>query len=112
MAYDRELADRIREALAGVEQVREVRMFGGLSFMVNGKIAVTANAGGQLMVRCDPDRIEALLKHKGASWPEMRGHKMSKGWIVVDEGGTASNQAFTFWLNEALDYNTKASAGD
>ena len=68
MAYDRELADRIREALAGVTQVREVRMFGGLSFMVNGKIAVTANAGGQLMVRCDPDRIEALLEREGATF--------------------------------------------
>ncbi|MEU5891645.1 TfoX/Sxy family protein [Streptomyces sp. NPDC047461] len=111
MAYDRELADRIREALAAVAQVREVRMFGGLSFMVNGKITATANAGGQLMVRCDPDRVEALVEREGASWPEMRGRKMSKGWIVVDDGGTASDQAFNFWLNEALDYNTKVSAG-
>ncbi|MFF4214156.1 TfoX/Sxy family protein [Streptomyces sp. NPDC001796] len=112
MAYDKDLADRIREALAGEARVREVRMFGGLTFMVNDKMTATANTHGQLMVRCDPDRVEELLERDGADWPEMRGRRMSKGWIVVDAYGTESEEAFNSWIEEALSYNRKANGGD
>ena len=95
MAYDKALAERIRDALSGEDDVEEVKMFGGLSFMVNGKLAASANSHGNIMVRCDPDRVDELLTHKGASWPEMRGKPMSKGWIVVDRTGTSSNVEFT-----------------
>jgi TfoX/Sxy family transcriptional regulator of competence genes len=109
MAYDKELADRIRDALSGEAPVREVRMFGGITFMVNDKMTATANTHGQLMVRCDPDRVEELLAREGADWPEMRGRKMSQGWIVVDAYGTESDEAFNFWIEEALTYNRKVS---
>ncbi|MGI5487990.1 TfoX/Sxy family protein [Microtetraspora malaysiensis] len=112
MAYDPELADRIREALSEEADVREVKMFGGLAYMVNGKLAVTADSHGRLMVRCDPDRVEALLQREGAFWPEMRGRRMSKGWMVVDAGGTESDEAFDSWIREALDYNEKETAGE
>lgn len=106
MAYDRELADRIREALSDLD-VREVSMFGGLTFMVNGRMTATANTQGDLMVRCDPDRAEELLQKPGAEWPSMRGRKMSKGWVVVTAEGTDSEDDFSQWISEAVRYNTK-----
>ncbi|WDV49692.1 TfoX/Sxy family protein [Streptomyces coeruleorubidus] len=112
MAYDQELADRIREALSTQRQVREVRMFGALAFMVNGSMAVTADADGRLMVRCDPDRAEKLLEREGADWAEMRGKPMGKGWIVVADHGIESDEAFDGWMTEALDYNRKVSGSD
>ena len=102
MAYNRDLADRVREALAG-RPVREVSMFGGLAFMVDGKMAATADSHGDLMVRCDPARVEALLERDGARWPSMRGRKMSRGWIVVAAANVASDEVLTSWIREALD---------
>ena len=105
MAYDKELADRIRDALEGAGEVREVKMFGGITFMVNEMMTATANTHGMLMVRCDPERADALLERPGADWPERRGRKMSKGWIVVDEAGTESEADFISWIDEALAFN-------
>lgn len=110
MAYDRDLADRIREALSG-RPVREVGMFGGLAFMVNEKMAATANAQGDLMVRCDPSQMDVLLERDGAHWPHMRGRKMSKGWIVIDAEHVKSDKGLGFWIGEALDYNRKVTGG-
>ncbi|MGA4838182.1 TfoX/Sxy family protein [Streptomyces sp. G45] len=112
MAYDKELADRVRDALSGEHQVREVKMFGSLAFMVNGKMAATANPDGRLMLRCDPERTDALLERDGAEWPEMRGKLMSKGWIVVADYGIETEEAFDSWMAEALDYNKKVSGSD
>jgi TfoX/Sxy family transcriptional regulator of competence genes len=112
MAYDLELADRIREALSGESQVREVKMFGSLAFMVNGSMAATANSDGRLMIRCDPDKAEKLLEREGADWAEMRGKPMGKGWIVVADYGIESDEAFDGWIAEALDYNRKVSGSD
>jgi hypothetical protein len=108
MAYDRELADRVRAALAG-HPVREVSMFGGLSFMVGGKLTATANTRGDLMVRCDPARARELLEHDGAHWPEMRGRRMSEGWIVVAAGHVESDEALKWWIDEALAYNAQVT---
>ncbi|MFD0901834.1 TfoX/Sxy family protein [Actinomadura sediminis] len=108
MAHDEDVANRVREALADERDVREVRMFGGLAFMVRGKMAATANAGGRLMVRCDPDRADELLERPGASWPEMRGKRMAKGWIVVD---AAVDDDFGLWMREALAYNRRTTGG-
>src|SRR5262245_48399115 len=110
MPYDRDLADRIREALQG-RSVREVSMFGGLTFMVNGKMAANANTSGDLMVRCDPLRVESLLERDGAQWPKMRGRKMSKGWIVVEAEQVRTARALKSWIQEALDYNEKVTDG-
>lgn len=109
MAYDKELADRIREALAAERDVREVKMFGSLAFMVNGNMVVTAGAEGRLMVRCDPDRAEELLTRRGADWAEMRGKRMGKGWIVVEAPGIDADEDLDSWMAEALDFNRKVS---
>ena len=105
MAYNLELADRIREVLAGQAEVREVGMFGGLAFLVDEKMAVSANRGGGLMVRVDPARVEDLLA-KGAQEAQMsRGRRMSKGWLVVDPETVLDDDDLEFWVGVALDYN-------
>jgi hypothetical protein len=111
MAYDREIAERIRQALAGQSAVREVAMFGGLSFMVHGKIAVVARNDGDLMVRCDPDRVDDLLADTAAVRAEMKGRPMSKGWVVVGADRIGSADDLHFWLGLALDHNHRATGG-
>ncbi|MEV5570937.1 TfoX/Sxy family protein [Spirillospora sp. NPDC052269] len=96
-----ELAGRVRAALAGRDDVREVRMFGGLAFMVAERLAVSAHPDGHLLVHCAPDRADDLLVCEGAHWAEMRGKPMSKGWISVDAEGVASDEALTLWITEA-----------
>jgi hypothetical protein len=106
MTYNRELAHRIRAAL-GEHDVREVPMFGGLTFMVCGRMTATANTHGDLMVRCDPARADELLTKPEASWPEMRGKPMSKGWIAVSADGITSDADLAAWIGEAVAYTMK-----
>jgi TfoX N-terminal domain len=112
MAYDRELADRIRGVLADQPSVREVSMFGGLSFMVNEKLTVGANAHGDLMIRCDPERVDDLLGEEAADWAAMNGRKMSKGWLVIGAEGIDSAEDLDFWIGLALEYNEKVNKKD
>jgi len=109
VGYSKELADRIREALADEPAVREVSMFGGRSFLVNGKLALTANHQGDLMLRCDPARV-AELTGKGAKLAQMRGRQMSSGWITVSSGDVQAEHDLAFWLGVALQHN-KAVTG-
>jgi len=107
MAYDKKLAERIREALIG-HPFKEVNMFGGLSFMVNEKLAISATTQGDLMIRCDPEHVDDLVGKEGAQWAEMRGKKMKKGWIRIDSTGTKGEQDLAFWIDVALQYNKQA----
>lgn len=110
MVYNRDLADRIRSALADQPAVREVNMFGGLSFMVNGKMAVGANNSGDLLLRCDPTQVDELLAERGAQHAEMgKGRQMSKGWMVVRAEGIDSEEDFDYWIGIALEYNEKVT---
>jgi hypothetical protein len=104
VAYSKELADRIRQAIAAEPAVREVGMFGGLSFLVNEKLALTANNRGDLMLRCDPARVGELTE-KGAKAAEMRGRQMSRGWIIVGSDDLQADEDFAFWIGVALEYN-------
>jgi hypothetical protein len=111
MAYDRDLADRIRATLADQAAVREVDMFGGLTFMVNEKLTVTANTRGDLMVRADPARVDDLIaENDAAEWAEMNGRQMSKGWLVIGAENVEDDEDLNFWVSVALDYNRKAPA--
>ena len=77
------LVDRIRTALTG-RDVREVPMFGGISFMVDGRLLVSSRRAGDLLVRIDPARREQVLALPGASPAEMRtGRRMGDAWVVV-----------------------------
>ena len=107
MPYDRVLADRIRDSLAHLPSVDEVSMFGGLSFLVNGKMAVNANTHGDLMIRCDPDHVDELLDRDGAQLAQMGKRKMSKGWLRIHSEGIEGESDLDFWIEEALKFNAK-----
>ena len=83
MAYDEELAGRIRELVAGEPGLEEKKMFGGLGFMVGGNMAVAASGQGGLLVRVDPAESDALDASTPAYPMEMRGRQMA-GWLRVD----------------------------
>src|SRR4051794_16312913 len=83
MAYDEDLANRLRELLAGESGVVEKKMFGGLAFLIGGHMAVAASGKGGLMLRCDPDQTEALLASEQAHPFEMRGRELD-GWLRVE----------------------------
>lgn len=82
MAYDPELADRLREAVSGVEDLTEQRMFGGLAFLVNGNMAVAASGDGGLLVRVDPAEAGEWIDGERVAPMVMRGREM-RGWLKV-----------------------------
>jgi hypothetical protein len=86
VAYDEELAERIRELVAGEPRLSEKKMFGGLAFLVGGNMAVAASGQGGLLVRVDPEESEALVASSDARPMEMRGREMA-GWLRVDPPG-------------------------
>ena len=112
MADEREvLADRLRRALADEPTTREMRMFGGLSFLVNDKIVVAAQRDGGLLVRVDPARNSELIGRPGASQPEMgRGRSMGPGWIRVSGDAIGSDEELAFWLRAAMEFQAGGRA--
>src|SRR5271154_2475786 len=73
MAYDQELADRIRRLTASAPDLTEKKMFGGLAFLIAGNMAIAASSQGGAMVRVDPQQSDALVATTTASLVEMRG---------------------------------------
>ena len=108
MAYNETLADHIREALVQQEDVEEKRMFGGLCFMVNGKMCLGV-LHDDLMCRIDPDALEEALERNGCRTMEFSGKPM-KGFVFVDETGWQHKADFMHWVNLALAYNPKPKA--
>ena len=78
MAYEEDLANRIRELIAGDPDVTEKRMFGGLAFLVGGNMSVAASGQGGLMVRVDPAQTDALVTEPHARPLEMRGRAIAR----------------------------------
>jgi TfoX/Sxy family transcriptional regulator of competence genes len=111
VVYSKDLVDRIRDALAAHPSVREVRMLGGLSFMVNEKMVVCVRSDGDLLVRSDPEQADELLTLEGACSAEMgAGRPMSKSWISVGQEAIATEAGVDFWIEVALEYNKRAAA--
>jgi len=103
MAYDEDLADRIREQLAGEPGVSEQRMFGGLAFLVGGHMAVAASGQGGLMVRVDPAQTDALVAAPHAEPFVMRGRPM-QGWLRVATEGVAGEGELAPWVQRGVAY--------
>jgi TfoX/Sxy family transcriptional regulator of competence genes len=102
MAYDEDLADRIREKLAGEEAVTEKKMFGGLAFLVNGNMCAAASGQGGLLARVDPaESDDALGSSSHAELMEMRGRKM-EGWIRVASEGVSSDRDLASLVERSL----------
>jgi TfoX/Sxy family transcriptional regulator of competence genes len=103
MAYDEDLANLIRELLAGEAGVTEQRMFGGLAFLVGGNMAVAASGKGGLMVRVPREETDALLAEAHARPFEMRGREMP-GWLRIDPEGVRSERELAPWVRRGLGY--------
>jgi TfoX/Sxy family transcriptional regulator of competence genes len=103
MAYDEELAERIRELVQTEEGVSERTMFGGLAFLVNGNLAVSASGQGGLLLRVDPAESEPLLEEPHVEPFVMRGRSMS-GWLRVGEEGLKADNRLERWVALGLSY--------
>jgi TfoX/Sxy family transcriptional regulator of competence genes len=103
MAYDEELADRVRELIAGERGIDERRMFGGLAMMLNGNMAVVIRGRGGLMVRVDPAESDRWLAERGARATEMRGRPM-RGWVTVDAAACAKSADLRRWVGRGIGY--------
>jgi TfoX/Sxy family transcriptional regulator of competence genes len=103
VAYDEQLADRIRDAVQSEQGVTEKRMFGGLAFLINGNMAVSASGQGGLLLRVDPAATEALIDDPHAERAVMRGRAMD-GWLRIDAQALASDGEFERWVNQGVTY--------
>ena|SRR5438270_687342 len=103
MAYDEDLANRIRELIAAEPDVTEQRMFGGLAFLVRGNMSVAASGQGGLLLRVDPEETDALLRRSHARPFEMRGREM-QGWLRVDSEGVRTKRQLEPWVRRGVEY--------
>ena len=103
MAYDEDLANRIREVLAPQPGVDEKAMFGGLAFLLGGRMAVAVSSRGGLMVRVVPDDTEALLRRAHVSPMVMAGRE-TRGWLRIDAEGVKTKRQLASWIARGVDY--------
>ena len=103
MAYDEDLANRLRELLADEGGVTEKKMFGGLAFLIAGNMSVAASGQGGLMVRVAPEDTDALVAKPHARPFEMRGREM-QGWLRVDAEGLRTKRQLEPWVRRGVAY--------
>lgn len=103
MAYDEDLADRIRELLGDQPGLTEQRMFGGLAFLIGGNLAVGASGRGGLLVRVDKTQAAALVERAGVRMMEMRGRPM-RGWLQVDSEQLGTDRQLAEWVELGMSY--------
>ena len=103
MAYDEDLADRLRSLLADEDAVAEKRMFGGLAFLIGGHMAVAAGSDGGLMARFDPAETDARVAEPGVGPMVMRGREMD-GWARVEAAAVADDEALRPWVDRGVAY--------
>jgi TfoX/Sxy family transcriptional regulator of competence genes len=103
VAYDEDLANRIRELVSAEPGVTEKRMFGGLAFLVNGNMSVSASGQGGLLLHVDPAETDALLSKPHARRFEMRGRAM-QGWLRVDAEGLRTKAQLERWVARGVAY--------
>ena len=103
MAYDEDLAHRIRELIASERGVEEKRMFGGLAFLINGNMSVAVSGQGGLMVRVPPDETEKLLTRDHVQPMVMAGRE-TRGWLRVSDDGVRTKRQLQPWVTRGVDY--------
>jgi TfoX/Sxy family transcriptional regulator of competence genes len=103
MAYDEDLANRVREFVLMEQGVTERRMFGGLAFMIGGNMSVAVNGQGGLLLRIDPAETDKLLRSEHARPFEMRGRAM-QGWLRVDAKGLRTKRQLERWVARGVAY--------
>ena len=103
MAYDENLADRIRDLIAGEADLTEQKMFGGLAFLIGGNMAVAASGQGGVLVRVDPAQSDALVATTNARLMEMRGRPM-QGWLRVSPEDLRTKSQLARWVTLGMRY--------
>jgi TfoX/Sxy family transcriptional regulator of competence genes len=103
VAYDEELAGRIRELIGRDPDVTEQKMFGGLAFLIGGNMSVAASGQGGALVRVDPARSDKLVATTNARLMEMGGRKM-KGWLRVDSNDIRTKRELARWVKLGTTY--------
>ncbi len=106
MAYDTALADRVRDLLAADPlsgEVTERKMFGGLAFLVGGRMALAVSRQGGLLVRVDPKQSDALVARTGAELAVMQGRQMD-GWLRVTADRLRTGRQVSAWVSRAVRY--------
>ena len=103
MAYDEDLANRIRELIAGEPGVVEKKMFGGLAFLIGGHMSVSASGRGGLLLHVAPEETESLLAKPYAGPFEMRGKTMD-GWLRVESEGVKTKRQLERWVGRGVAY--------
>lgn len=105
MAYDEDLAERVRGLLAARSDVSERKMFGSLCFLVGGNLAVCARKEGELLVRLDPQDAQKAVSEEGVRAAEMGPRKRRmKGWVFVSAESLADGGALAEWVDAGADY--------
>jgi TfoX/Sxy family transcriptional regulator of competence genes len=108
MAYSEKISNQVREALSGIKSVEEKEMFGGMCYMVNGKMCMGV-VKDEMMCRIDPEKYEMALSKKGCREMDFNGRPM-KGYVFVSEEGLRSKKDFDHWVGLCLEFNAKAKA--
>ena len=108
MAYDENLADRIRQAIGHLDNVEEKEMMGGLTFMYNNKMCVGV-IKDEMICRIDPKLNDEVLEKAGCRPMDFTGKPM-KGWITIDEFGMKKDTDLNYWIQLAVDFNQNAKA--
>jgi hypothetical protein len=103
VAYDEDLANRIRELIAHEDGLVEQKMFGGLAFLIGGNMSVSASGQGGLLIRVDPDQTESLAAKPHAGRFVMRGRAMD-GWLRVDAEGVKTKRQLERWVAMSVAY--------
>ena len=103
MAYDEDLANRIRELVAAEPDLTEKKMFGGLAFLIGGNMAIAASGQGGVLVRLDPAKSDSLVATTNARLFEMRGRSM-QGWLRVDTEDVRTKRQLAKWVELGTTY--------
>jgi TfoX N-terminal domain len=97
MAYDEVLATRIRDLIGPDPELTEKKMFGGLTFLIRGHMAISASGQGGVLVNCHRERSDDLVATTAASVAVMRGREMP-GWLRVSAGDLATDDDLSPWV--------------
>jgi TfoX/Sxy family transcriptional regulator of competence genes len=108
MPPDETLVNRVRTAIGNSRPVEEKKMFGGLAFMVDGKMCVTVSKG-RIMCRIDPAIHDAALERKGCTTVVMKSREY-RGYVHIDAKALSTKADLDHWVKLALDFNGRAKA--
>jgi hypothetical protein len=103
MAFEEELANRLREVLQDEKDLTEKRMFGGLAFLINGNMAVSASGQGGLLLRVEPAETQVLASRPHTHRFVMRQREMD-GWLRIEDEGLRTKRQLERWVKIGVSY--------